>query len=279
MVMIDTVNHTVKTPYFRLKQGIDLCGITCPQMVFKRKGADYDQDYLAAYMGAYVSEEHKDTYSPVLRARTLPKIKYIDPKTRKSAKKDDARVGFLFDRYKDKRVQDKIKRLGLEILVYHPSDLGLIKVVSDISEIENEDIEGVSQFIAENLDAGNDVMMNYRWDNFRGTENGHYVLIAAYNENNHSVTVVDPSPFAPSNGYWSENLKKFLYGMQPIWKEDDGKKRERGFVIFKGPQKLKKVEGVEPPDLTKRAPMYRPVVYKIEKQDINPKDYPKPNQS
>ncbi len=275
--------HTSRVPYFHFRQGINLCGPTKLQIVLYGRGALYDQEELAAYMGVYVSIDHKNSYSPVLRHRALPKVDKIDPRTGEVVKDlggnpvkvDDARVGFSICRWENKRVQEKIRYLGLEVSVHRPSDLGLTRLVKDPSEYTEEELRIASEFIGpENLDRGNDVGMNYRWDKFRGTEDGHYVLISSFNEKNYLVTVTDPSPTNPPN--WSENLRKFLFGMQPVFREDDNKQRERGFLVFKGPRKLKTYDLSELLNTSGEAPKYIPVAYEMKPKDIDPEKFPKP---
>lgn len=274
--------HNARAPYFRFVQGINLCGPTMLEIASYGRGALYNQEELAAYIGAYVSIDHVNSYSPILRARALEKVDKIDPRTGEVVKGADGNpikvdhkdVGFSIDRWEEEEVKEKIRYLGLEVSVYHPSELGLTRLVKKPSEFTEEELKIASEFIGANLDKRNDVGMNFRWDRLRGTEDGHYVLVSSFNDKNYRVTVTDPSSTNPPN--WSKDLGEFLYGMQPVFREDDNQERERGFIIFSGPDRLETKNLSKLIKSSARAPPYRPVAYQITPKTIDPSKFPKP---
>ncbi len=185
----------------------NLCAATCLQMILDRRGIEYGYslENLAVTLGLYIDKKDKEMFGGELKKRNLPH--------------GDARIGLLYDNFKEEKIPQIIKEnFGLTIETKYPSEIGQ---------------RNVKEFLTENLKQGKDIMINYRLEPFNGRKGGHYVLTFAFNEENRDVYVTDPSPFIQE--YWKQKLGIFLYGMKPIWKEDDNKKRERGFVVFSGP--------------------------------------------
>ncbi len=233
---------TSKTPYIPLEQKPDLCFHAIIRTDINRRGVLYDLDSLAVYLGAYINEDNKDIYSPELQQRALPK--------------DDARVGFLIDNLEKVETLEKLAKLGYEEFKLHR-----------IGEFDN--LKDVSDFITYNLGRNNyaeqDVAigLNFRWDKIRGTKNGHYVLVAAYDNKSKIVTVCDTSFI--NNSFWTMHLSRFVEGMKSIYEEDDGKRRERGLFIASGPSKFVKIPGIEPENLAFSARPYIPHIYGLQR--------------
>lgn len=204
--------HTLNPIPPNRNQKPNLCAATCLQMILGRRGIEYGYslENLAVQLGLYIDEEDKDMFGEELRRRTL--------------KHGSAEIGLLFDDFKKPEKLGLIKSIwGIDAKVLHPSEIGIRKI---------------KDFLVAEIEKGNDIMLNYRLEPFNGRTDGHYVLMFALNEDTNDIYVSDPSPFVQE--YWKAKLGRFLWAMKPRWKEDDNKKRERGFVIFSGPMNKEK---------------------------------------
>lgn len=183
-----------KFVYKHLVEKPSLCGPACIQMILLRRGVWIDQEEIAKEVGA----------------RIMPKeYKFFSLKFRLSKDPNDAGINLVeFDK---KRVKYFFKKHKLTINseVFH------------ISKISN-----VKKFIKENLDKGNDVMVNFHMSYFDKSKKwGHFNLIEKIKGD--VITFCDPSP--ESKSYWITTISNLVASMD---KKIDGK--ERGFVIFSG---------------------------------------------
>jgi len=191
----------------------------------------------ATRIGAYIDKRDADQFMGGMKRRALSR--------------DDPRVGFVIESFEDVKYQQRMKKeFGLEVNVYRPSS---ISDPSDLGRYFND----VSKFLSDKIDSGYDVAMNFHWKPLRGTENGHYVLVAAYDDKNHDVYVADPSPYSPD--FWKLDLETFLHAMKPIWDEPKKDRRERGFITFGPPYRD---ENKTDQNLLsyKQVPLYSPVI-------------------
>lgn len=225
-----------------INQKPNLCAATCLAMEANRRGIKYgfSLEELAYKIGSYIDEEHKEMYMKPLSKRALSG--------------EDPKVGLLYKDFKTTSLRKAIKKIvGLESECHDASKFRGAKEMSDliISEIKRE----------------NGIMMNYWNEPFRGTKDGHYVLVFAFNEETTDIFAADPSPTIPS--CWKENFDKFYRTMLPIWKEPDGKSRERGIVVFSGPIYRKKDDPAEVDKFLRNIGRYDPkYVSSVEKVEI-----------
>jgi hypothetical protein len=240
--------YTSKTPYIPLEQKPDFCYPGIINTDTNRRGVLYDLDSLAAFLEVNINEKYKEMYSPELQKRALPE--------------GNANIGFLVDRLKDPENLGRILKLGYNKAKFHW-----------VSEFKN--LDDASDFIAENMEknrlSDHDVAigMNFRWDKIRGTKNGHYTLIAAYDNKSKIITICDTS--FTNQGFCTIHLEPIIEGMQARYEEDDGKPRERGFLELDGPSKLIRIPGIiTPEELYKTAKPYAPHAFKL--VEVTPKD-------
>lgn len=207
-----------------------LCGATTIKIALDTRGIDagyFGSEDLAYYIGSRIDENDAKSFRPKLRTRAL--------------KSGSIEIGLLFEDFEKPELQKMLKaKYNLDTRVYH---------LSEITHIE--------KFLCENIDANNSIIANFRWEPFRGGKNeGHFVVAVAYDEKNKELYVADPSPINPE--YWKDELQRFVYGMQPVWEETDGKTRERGFIVFSGPICREKDNPQEIESLLKDIPTYEP---------------------
>lgn len=184
-----------------------LCGATTIKIILDTRGIDcgyFGPEDFAYDLGSHIDENDVKSFRPKLRTRAL--------------KSGNIEIGLLFEDFEKPELQRMLKeKYNLETQVYRPSE-----------------IPNIERFLCEHIDANNGIIANFRWEPFRGGKNeGHFVVAVAYDENNKELYVADPSPINPE--YWKHELQRFVYGMQSVWEETDGKKRERGFIVFSGP--------------------------------------------
>jgi len=212
-------------------QKYQLCGATDIKIILDTRGIDTDvfgQEELAYNLGSYIDKRDKKTFGTKLRTRAL------NP--------GDPRISLMFGDFERPELQGILReKYGLETRVYRPSEIG------------NENID---KFLCEHIDLNDNVMINFRWDPFRGSKEGHFVLAVAYDEENRELYVADPSPVNPE--YWKAKLERFVYAMLPLWKDKDKKKRERGFVVFSGQVHREKDNPEKIELFLKEVPNYKP---------------------
>jgi hypothetical protein len=184
----------VEPGYRHLVQKRNLCASACIQMVLFRRGIWTDQERLAFELGTRIEEKDKWLYT--LPFRALP------------SKSPD--IGINIADFRKKKVTGALGKHGLEFDVFLTSE-----------------IESLESFLADNINKGNDVMINFWWKPISGIDFGHFVLLSEYDTEKRTLTVCDPSPGRKSLS--RIGLEKLVKAMGP---EFTGK--ERGLVVFRG---------------------------------------------
>jgi hypothetical protein len=191
------------------KQNLEQCGGVDFRVLLDRRGIPtgfYGTDGLACFLGTRINERDIHSYTSVLRGMA------VDEKEETGLTIDDfAKPGLV------KAIKEKY---GLDVEVHKPSQI----------RMKGQRLE---EFLIENIVKDNDVMINFRWDELRHTEDGHFVLLAAYDEQTHEVYVADSSYGTPE--YWKIPITRFSKAMEAGYPEKDNKLRERGFIVFSGP--------------------------------------------
>jgi len=239
------------------------------------EGLDFGSEDLTYQLGAYIDK--RDWYMFGGKLGLERAVKHTDP-----------RLGFLLENFDDPETKERLRTyLGLEAQVVRPSDIRddetkqyIKKLRSDgkrlhdlsvdeIAEICKKDETVVKDFLIDNIDGGNHVLVNFRYEPFSGREDGHYVFVAALEESKPTqLYVADPSPFNPD--YWKEDLTKFLYSMMPLWK---GGKRERGFVVFSGRNRRRKDNPERIKEFLNSVPKYHPSITRLRRMRPHPETH------
>ncbi|MEK6945645.1 MAG: hypothetical protein AABW63_02540 [Nanoarchaeota archaeon] len=241
----------------------DLCCAANVAIEDQRRGIDYggSLENLAVRMGLYINANYKDMYGPELQKRALPS--------------GDAQIGMTFESFENsERLKNIVKGSGLEAEAYRLSRI--VGSLDGVVQPTFEMIQSVGSFLTNNLKAGNGITINYRLEPFTGREDGHYVSLFAYDDTTNEVYVCDPSPHSPE--YWKEGLNKFITGMLPIWKEDDGKKRERGLIVLSGPMLKNKENPNKIRRLLKNIKTYVPINARVRIYPAHPEERSRPYQ-
>lgn len=181
--------------YSRVVQKPGLCAPSCIEMLLKARAlAAPDQEAIAFELQAKVEAKNKHLYT-----RGLPLTQ------------DPGNVGLVLADFNKGIAKRFFGRFGLKVrpLLAHelPRDF--------------------KAFIKENLEQGNDILVNPWMRPFFGQEDfGHFVLVERL-EGNEAV-LADPYPENPAT--WKADLEKLKQSMFP--QSDDPKNRERGLVII-----------------------------------------------
>ncbi len=183
----------VNPPYKHLVQKRSFCGPACIQMVLFRNGLWVDQEELAYELGVVTAEEYKDYF--IHPFQTVPK--------------GDPRYGFKFEDFDNQKTIDILSKYDITSEVLVMSEIGDVKI-----------------FLIEQIQNRNDIIACFRLDPFTGEKVGHYVLVAAIDDENDMITFCDPH--LKHKKTWTTSLEELMDAMETNW---DGK--ERGFIIIK----------------------------------------------
>ena len=182
----------MKLNYKHLVQKPSLCGPTCVQMILLRRGIWVDQEEIAKEIGVKIPEEESGVF-------------YIPLPIGKTQKE----FGISLVDFNSKKMSDFLNKrnIPLRVTVYFMNE-----------------ITDAGQFIADNLEKGNDVMANFWMKPFKeDLDMGHFSIISGIEEN--TVTICDPWP--TNKSFWETHIKELMKTMRNTF---DG--QERGFVVF-----------------------------------------------
>ena len=172
--------------YRHLIQKASFCGPASLQMVLFKRGLWVDQEELAEKMKAKIRSKNKDKYT----------LKFeIDNKD----------AGVPLEKFAD--IHNILDECNLKAKV-----------------IFCDEIENVKQLITENLEKGNDIIINFHRGQYNPKKNwGHFALISAIE--NDEIEICDPS--YDDKSYWKTSVEDLMRAMSD---EIDGK--QRGLVII-----------------------------------------------
>ncbi|MEK6926395.1 MAG: hypothetical protein AABW50_03905 [Nanoarchaeota archaeon] len=221
-----------------------LCYATWAEIVADRHGIEHEKrfglDDIAYDSGVHIDKRDKNMFGGKLRERT---VNHKDP-----------RLGFQLKNLDDKSVRENLRKImgGMEIKIIRPSEVGE---------------RNMKECMIDCIKKGEDVVINMRYEPFSGRKDGHYVVLAALEENlsngSADIYVVDPSPYTPD--YWKDDLSKFIYSMRPKW---DG--QERGIIVFSGPVHRKEDKPKIIENKLKEAPRYKPSIIRLRREKPHP---------
>ncbi len=178
--------------YIRIEQKPSLCGPACLEMIFTRRGKPVSQEKLALMLDTKVPPGHETAY-------TLPIPITTDP----------AKAGTTLEVFSIK-VPQISRQLGIPLrtTIYHMTD-----------------INNLSEFLSKHLQAGNDVMVNFKDVlNKEKSGLGHFALISKAAEEN--IELCDP---------WAGNKAFYTVSDNSLAEQINTKTltgEKRGIVVF-----------------------------------------------
>jgi len=176
----------MKINYKHLNQKASFCGPASLQMILFRRGFWVDQEELAKKLKAKIRSKNKDKY-------------VLDFEV------DNKDAGIPLENFSE--IGGTLEECGLKAKV-----------------IFFGDIENLKELITENLEKGNDIIVNFHRGHYDPKKNwGHYSLISSITEN--EIEICDPS--YEDKSYWKTSIEDLIKAMSS---ETDGK--ERGLVII-----------------------------------------------
>lgn len=182
----------MKLEYQHLVQKPSLCSAASLQMVLLRRGTWVDQEEIALGLGVKIPAEETSAF-----LQPLP------------IGRNAQEYGVSLADFASNRVKTFLRR-------HQPS---LNVKVHRVSQIPD-----VTDFLRGNLTAKNDVMANFRMEQFKPElVMGHFSLISEIEGD--AVTICDPWP--TNRSFWTTSVNDLV---QAMGSQFDG--RERGFVVF-----------------------------------------------